>query len=121
MSAKGNSAVGTADWPCYLGLVAQVIAAVGILLFSLIESWVFGREFADGTLKDLLAVPVSRATILLAKFIVFAIWSIILTVMLSIVSFLLGTAIGLTQGTIEVFLNGFATLAITTCLVIVVV
>ncbi len=120
ISAKANIAVGTADWPYYLGLLAQVIAAVGILLFSLIESWVFGREFVDGTLKDLLAVPVSRATILLAKFIVVAIWSLGLTVMLSIVSFLLGAAIGLTQGTTEVFLSGSATIAITACLVIVV-
>ena len=120
ISAKANLAGGTADWPNYLGILALGIAVGGILLFSLIVSWVFGREFADGTLKDLLAVPVSRATILLAKFIVFAVWSIILTVMLSIVSFLLGSAIGLTQGTTEVYLNGSATLAITACLVIVV-
>jgi ABC-2 type transport system permease protein len=119
ISAKANIAGGTADWPYYLGLLAQVIAAAGILLFSLIESWVFGREFADGTLKDLLAVPVSRATILLAKFIVVALWSIILTAMISIVSLLLGAAIGLPQGTTGVFLHGTATLAITACLVII--
>jgi ABC-2 type transport system permease protein len=119
ISAKANIAGGTADWPYYLSLLAQAIAASGILLFSLIESWVFGREFVDGTLKDLLAVPVSRATILLAKFIVVAIWSLILTVMISIVCFLLGAAIGLPQGTTEVYLNGAATLAITACLVII--
>jgi ABC-2 type transport system permease protein len=119
ISAKANIAGGTADWPYYLSLLAQAIAASGILLFSLIESWVFGREFVDGTLKDLLAVPVSRATILLAKFIVVAIWSLILTVMISIVCFLLGAAIGLPQGTTEVLLNGAATLAITACLVII--
>jgi ABC-2 type transport system permease protein len=119
ISAKANLAGGTADWPYYLGFLAQAIAAGGILLFSLIESWVFGREFADGTLKDLLAVPVSRATILLAKFIVVALWSIILTAMISIVSLLLGAAIGLPQGTTGVFLHGTATLAITACLVII--
>jgi ABC-2 type transport system permease protein len=100
-------------------MLAQGIAVGGILLFSLIESWVFGREFADGTLKDLLAVPVSRATLLLAKFIVVALWSLLLTVMISLVSLLLGTAIGLPQGTTELLLNGTATLAITACLVII--
>src|SRR5216684_732026 len=119
ISAKANIAVGTADWPYYLGLLAQVIAAVGILLFSLIESWVFGREFADGTLKDLLAVPVARATILLAKFLVVVLWSLLLTVMLFLVSLLLGTAIGLSQGTTEVFWHGTMTLAVAACLVIV--
>lgn len=119
ISAKANLAGGTADWPTYLGLLAQATAVGGILLFSLIESWVFGREFADGTLKDLLAVPVSRATILLAKFIVVALWSIILTAMISIVCLPLGAAIGLPQGTTGAFLNGIATLAITTCLVII--
>lgn len=119
ISAKANIAGGTADWPYFLGLLAQAIAVGGILLFSLIESWVFGREFADGTLKDLLAVPVSRATILFAKFIVVAIWSLLLTVMISIACLLLGAAIGLPQGTTGVILNGVATLVITACLVII--
>ncbi|MEO6889679.1 MAG: ABC transporter permease [Ktedonobacteraceae bacterium] len=81
----------------------------------------FGREFADGTLKDLLAVPISRAMLLLAKFIVVILWSLILTAMLFIVCFLLGAAIGLSQGTPEVFWHGTATLAVAACLVIVTV
>jgi len=92
-----------------------------MLLFSLVESWVFGREFADGTLKDLLAVPVSRATILLAKFIVVVLWSLLLMVLLVLASLLLGAAIGLSQGTAEVFWHGTATLAVVACLVIVTV
>src|SRR2546425_9430577 len=85
---------------------------------SYVESWVFGREFADGTLKDLLAVPVSRATILLAKFIVVVLWSLLLMVMLFLTSLLLGAAIGLSQGTAEVFWHGTVTLAVVACLVI---
>ena len=60
-----------------------------------------------------------RATILLAKFLVVVLWSLLLTVMLSLVCFLLGAAIGLSQGTTEVFWNGTATLAVAVCLVIV--
>ena len=39
----------------------MLIAAGGFILFVLIISWVFGREFADHTVKDLLAVPVHRS------------------------------------------------------------
>ena len=110
ISAKANLAGGAATWPYYLGLLGQAIAIGGILLFSLVESWVFGREFA---------VPVSRATILLAKFIVVVLWSLLLMVMLFLVSLLLGAAIGLSQGTAEVFWHGTMTLAVAACLVIV--
>ena len=119
ISTKANLAGGATTWPYYLGILGQAITIGGILLFSLVESWVFGREFADGTLKDLLAVPVSRATILLAKFIVVVLWSLLLMVMLFLVSLLLGAAIGLSQGTAEVFWHGTMTLAVAACLVIV--
>src|SRR6266704_2906416 len=121
ISAKANLAGGATTWPYYLGILGQAITIGAILLFSRVESWVFGREFADGTLKDLLAVPISRAMLLLAKFIVVVLWSLLLTVMLFLVCFLLGAAIGLSQGTTEVFWNGTATLAVATCLVIVTV
>jgi ABC-2 type transport system permease protein len=62
-----------------------------------------------------------RATILLAKFLVVVLWSLLLTVLLFLVCFLLGAAIGLSQGTTEVFWHGTATLAVTACLVIVTV
>ena len=76
ISAKANLvAYAATDWPSYLGLFGQIISAGGFFLFVLAISWVFGREFADGTLKDMLAVPVPRASILLAKFVVAAIWS----------------------------------------------
>jgi hypothetical protein len=70
ISAKANIIANSAtDWPAYLKLIDMSVAIAGFFLFCLITSWVFGREFSDGTLKDLLAVPVPRASILLAKFI----------------------------------------------------
>ncbi len=119
ISAKANLLGRSADWPSYLGLLAQMVAAGGLILFSLIVSWVFGREFADGTLKDLLAVPVSRATILLAKFIVVALWSVALTVLITIAGLGLGAVIGLPEGTSWLLLQGITTLVITACLVII--
>ena len=119
VSAKANLAGGAVTWPYYLGILGQAVSIGGLLLFSLVESWVFGREFADVTLKDLLAIPVARATILLAKFIVVVLWSLLLVVMLFLVSLLFGAVIGLSQGTAEVFWHGIVTLALVACLVIV--
>ena len=99
-----------------------MIAAGGFFLFCLIISWVFGREFADGTLKDMLAVPVPRASILLAKFIVAAVWSAALAVRDLRRRPGHGRAHRAAAGARRsVLLQGSALVAVTACLVIVVV
>jgi ABC-2 type transport system permease protein len=104
VSAKANlMAYAATDWPAYLGLTAQIIAAGGFFLFCLILCWVFGREFVDGALKDLLAVPVPRGSILLAKFIVAAAWSAALAVVIFTASLLTGALIGLPGGSFAFF------------------
>jgi len=104
ISAKANLiAYSATDWPTYLGLYGQII---------------FGREFADGTLKDMLAVPVQRSSILLAKFILVAIWSAALTIVIFIAGLLMGAVINLPGGSISVILQGSDRVAITACLVI---
>lgn len=118
VGAKAELAGGSADWPFYLSMFAQGIAVGGILLFSLIESWIFGREFADGTLKDLLAVPTSRGAILAAKFIVSAAWSLTIILVITLVGLALGALLQLPLGSPEVFTHGLTTLFVTTCLVI---
>jgi hypothetical protein len=60
ISAKAQIVAGSADWPTYLGVMAQATAIGGFILFSFIASWVFGREYADHTVKDLLALPTRR-------------------------------------------------------------
>ena len=99
ISAKANLMADTAtNWPAYLNLLAQLIAAGGFLFFCLIVSWVFGREFSDGTLKDMLAVPVQRSTILLAKFGVSAAWSAGLSLVIIAFGLGMGALIGLPEG-----------------------
>ncbi len=122
VSAKANLiAYSATDWSSYLRLYGQLIAAGGFFLFVLAISWVFGREFADGTLKDLLAVPIPRSSILLAKFIVVAIWSAGLTIVIFIVGLVMGALIKLPGGSMSVILQGSTLLLITAALVIVVV
>ncbi|WP_434509758.1 ABC transporter permease [Desulfitobacterium sp. AusDCA] len=83
--------ISAADWPSYLRLIAQMIAVGGIILFGFIVSWTFGREYSDGTAKDLLALPLSRSLVIGAKFIAVALW----TAFLALVAFLTATVIGL--------------------------
>jgi ABC-2 type transport system permease protein len=122
VSAKANLvAYSATDWPTYLGLFGQLIAAGGFILFVMSISWMFGREFSDGTLKDMLAVPVQRSSILLAKFIVVAVWSAMLTLVILIAGLVMGAIIKLPGGSLSVIFQGSALVAITACLAIAVV
>lgn len=119
ISTKANLMAATAtNWPTYLGLLTQMLAMGGLILFVLIISWVFGREFADGTVKDLLAVPVPRTTILLAKLLVAAVWSIALAILIFLLGLVMGALIQLPQGSTSIVLQSSIRGAITTCLVI---
>jgi ABC-2 type transport system permease protein len=87
---KSQLLQGSADWPTYFGLLAQATAVGGVAVFALVFVWMFGREFADRTLKDLLALPTSRVTVVAAKFAVASVWCLALCAQ----TYALGLAIG---------------------------
>lgn len=118
ISAKANLMGGKADWMTYLNMLYQSMAIVGIILFSFIQSWMFGREFVDGTIKDLLAVPVARFTILAAKFIVAGIWSAALALLVYLAGMAMGFIVGLPYVPLQVIVTGSVTFLVTSCLVI---
>jgi ABC-2 type transport system permease protein len=122
ISIKANLMADTAtNWPSYLSLAAQMIAAGGFFFFCLILSWVIGREFSDGTLKDMLAVPVPRGSILLAKFAVSAAWSVGLSLAIVALALGMGALIGLPGGSAEAILQGCLKALITAGMTILVV
>jgi len=84
---------GRADWTTYLGNLKQGIAGVGIVGFAFVVSWMFGREYSDRTIKDLLALPVSRSCIVLAKFIVISIWCALLSLFMFVIGLIVGMVI----------------------------
>ncbi|HVN54461.1 MAG TPA: ABC transporter permease [Anaerolineaceae bacterium] len=99
VSAKANLvAYAAVDWPTYLNMYAQLIGTGGFILFILIVSWVFGREFTDGTVKDWLAVPVARASILLAKMVLVALWAAGLTLVILAAGLVVGSLMALPGG-----------------------
>jgi ABC-2 type transport system permease protein len=122
VSAKADlMAYSATDWTSYLVLFAEIIGVGGFFVFVMVVSWVFGREFADGTLKDMLAVPVQRSSILLAKFIVVAAWSAAIAVIIFIFGLVMGVILHLPGGSPSIVLQGSRLAALTACLVIAVV
>lgn len=122
IGAKANlTAYYATDWPAYLGLLALIIAAAGFFLYVLITSWVFGREFVDGTLKDMLAVPVSRANIILAKFAVVGVWSGALTSAILVLGLAMGAVVRLPNGSMPVVLRGCLIFGVTAIMLFAVV
>ncbi|HEY7722813.1 MAG TPA: ABC transporter permease [Pedococcus sp.] len=92
---KAQLGSATADWAGYLSLAAQVVAVGGLIVFGIIDIWLFGREFAEHTAKDLLALPTSRTAIVVAKHVVGLVWCLALTVLLLGLVLALGAALGL--------------------------
>ena len=113
LGTKANLVVGSADWPGYLNLMIEFTALGGFFFFCLAISWTFGREFTDGTLKDLLAVPVPRFDIILAKFSVASLWCVALIVETVLTGLVLGMVIRLSGGSPAVILHGANLLVVT--------
>jgi ABC-2 type transport system permease protein len=95
IGTKAQLVSGTADWPTYLGVLAQATAVGGVLLFGLAVIWLFGREYSDRTATDLLALPTSRAAIVAAKFLVLAVWSAGLLAVMFVLGLVVGGLVGL--------------------------
>lgn len=87
--------VATGDWNGFLLGAAQITGAGGLGGFAVVLAWMFGREFGDGTITGLFALPVERSTIALAKLIVYAVWAAAMSVVLGLVLILVGTLCGL--------------------------
>jgi ABC-2 type transport system permease protein len=112
ISVKARILVGTADWPTYLGFISLAASVAGILVFGLVATWIFGREFADRTAKDLLALPTSRSAIVGAKFAVVGLWSLVLTGIIYLTGLAVGWALALPAISPQAFWHATLTLLI---------
>ena len=121
LGVKANLVVVSPDWSGYLNLMIEFTALGGFFFFCLAISWTFGREFTDGTLKDLLAVPVPRFAILLAKFSVAALWCATLILETAVVGLALGALIRLPGGSPAIILHGIGLLAVTSVMSIILI
>jgi ABC-type transport system involved in multi-copper enzyme maturation permease subunit len=106
------------DWPAYLNLLMQVVSMIGLIGFGFVTSWIFGREYSDRTIKDILALPVSRYVIVFSKFIVTAIWCLLLSLVIFAVGLVTGWMIHIPGWSGELACQSFYTLIVTSILTI---
>lgn len=97
---------GEANWVNFFTLLNQSIAAVGLIGFGFITTWVFGREYSDHTIKDILALPISRTKIVISKFTAIFAWCVLVTCEYFIMGVLIGKVIHLSGFSVETVTQG---------------
>lgn len=109
---------GHPTWQLYAQQLQVLVAVGGLIGFGFLFSWLFGREYSDGTITDLLALPLPRASIALAKLITGALWCAFLAIAIFITG--VATARGLQIGGITDYfiILSFRPYAMTTLMVI---
>lgn len=122
----GNSAIlstkasfiAKADWHVFFGLMLQMALILGLVGPAIVTIWVFGREYSDRVIKDLLALPVSRVNIVLAKFVIAFTWSILLMSLLFVCALLAGLAVHLDGWSSELMLKNLRIYTVSSLLTI---
>ncbi len=94
LTAKLGPIADLEGWPALLAVAAQITAAGVMPALGIGLSWLVGREFTEGTITGLFALPVPRWTVALAKLLVYLAWAIAVSILLCVVLLLLGLLLG---------------------------
>ena len=78
MGRKAASMVTSPGWDGYTTLGATSVSATILLAVGVVMSWSVGREFTDGTIVGLFAIPPTLRTIATAKMVVTLSWAVLL-------------------------------------------
>ncbi|MFN8348650.1 MAG: ABC transporter permease [Spirosomataceae bacterium] len=119
LAAKAKAMNFAANWKSYFDILTQAVGVGGVLIFGFAVSWIFGREYSDGTAKDLLSLPTSRTHILNAKFMLFVFWCLFLVLSNLLVAFVLGTLLQLPAMSPGLLTQSLSDYFITTALTII--
>jgi ABC-2 type transport system permease protein len=101
ISTKAQLAAGTAEWSTLFNMLAQATAVGGAIIFSIFTAWLFGREFSDHTAKELLALPTSRESIVGAKLVIMALWTLLLTLECYMLGLIIGALVNIPGWSME--------------------
>jgi ABC-2 type transport system permease protein len=113
IGAKAQIFDGTADWLSFFNLEFLLAGIGGLIIFGFIFVWIFGREYSDKTYYDMLSLPTSRVTIVIAKIIMSACWSMALILLVFLLTLGLGLVLQLPGGSAGVIRHGLAVLLAT--------
>ncbi|WP_051325529.1 ABC transporter permease [Glycomyces tenuis] len=95
IAAKLGPLADATGWALLLAVVTQIVAAGALLTFGITLSWSFGREFTDGTINGLFAIPTTRPALVTAKLLVHLAWTALVGLALTVLVAGVGLAIGL--------------------------
>lgn len=96
----------------YLGLLLTVYAAGGLAMCGIVTAWVFGREFAERTVGDLLALPTPRTAVVTAKFVIVVCWCAVLTGLVLVGGLVVAALLGLPGWSLPVVASAAGRLAV---------
>jgi ABC-2 type transport system permease protein len=113
---KYSNAIDT-SWNLYMSDTLKTFTALLIIGFAFTTCWVFGREYTDKTINDLLVKPVSKLLIAISKFVAIFLWNSLLTIIMFTVVALIGVYLTLpgisTAFVLHYFFVFFATALLT--------
>jgi ABC-2 type transport system permease protein len=97
------SMISNPNWSTFYWLLLQMVLTVGSIGPAIVTIWVFGREYADRVIKDILVLPVSRLNIVFAKFVIVFFWSLLLLLLLYVFGIITGLLVNLDGWDREIF------------------
>lgn len=108
LGAKADLSGLEASWESYAGFLVQIVGTGGMLLLAFIVAYVFGREYDDGTAKNMLALPVRRDWFVIAKLVVSAVWWFAIVLGMLVWAVVVGLTLGVPGFSAEIVGEMFA-------------
>lgn len=105
------------SWAAYYSDILDNMASLLTVGFSFTSAWVFGREYTDRTIKDLIVKPLPKSYSVLSKFIVITMWNIMIAVFTFAMITGAGALIGVNGEFVDTFLQTFWTYMTTSLLI----
>ena len=95
----------TLDWSGFLTVMVEMGGIGGLIMCSIVMTYVFGREYAEGTAKNMLTLPIPRGSFVLAKVSVSAAWFASMTLWMIAETAVVGLLLGLPGSSAALFLS----------------
>lgn len=117
LSAKFGEFTETITLETFMGQVNMYTSLIfAVLLFTVIISYLFGREYNEHTLKTILTAPTSRKMFILSKYTMFIVWILMITLVTTLSALAFGYLAETTQITLNTVLRSFSELLFTNIL-----
>lgn len=101
------------SWELYYSDLLDSIASLLVVGFAFTSAWVFGREYTDNTIKELIVKPIPKSYSVLSKFIVITVWNGLIAIFTFVLITGAGALIGVQGGFLSNILQIFGTFMLT--------